>query len=197
MKSKKRDSIINTSKELLNQFGIDKVSVEEICRKANVSKGTYYKYFSNKDQVVMELVKGFLKDAKERFLILVQQRAVFEKLIEGLIKVKVDFMKEYTEVFLKDLYKSTDEMIQQALLELNKQSLDNVVYVYELGLKEKKINPCVTIEFFLYQLELMDKIRTDERIKKIYPNRDERELIVFQQFLFGITGIKRSMESKN
>ena len=46
--SPKVSQIMLAAKDLFWKFGIRKVSIEEICSKANVSKVTFYKYFENK-----------------------------------------------------------------------------------------------------------------------------------------------------
>ncbi|RKY44359.1 MAG: TetR/AcrR family transcriptional regulator, partial [Candidatus Neomarinimicrobiota bacterium] len=40
---KKIDKIVETGKKLFYRYGIKKVSVEEICKEAGVSKATFYK----------------------------------------------------------------------------------------------------------------------------------------------------------
>ena len=45
---KKEGDILRTAEDLFMQFGYGKVTVEEICRAAGVSKVTYYKYFKKK-----------------------------------------------------------------------------------------------------------------------------------------------------
>lgn len=49
-----RKKIFETAMSLFEQNGYQEVTVDEICEKASVSKGTFYHYFASKDQVVME-----------------------------------------------------------------------------------------------------------------------------------------------
>ena len=53
----KQKQILETSKELFWKFGFKRVTIEEICKEAGVSKMTFYKYYPNK----IELVKGLMK----------------------------------------------------------------------------------------------------------------------------------------
>ena len=46
--SVKNDQIVKIGKDLFYKYGIKRVSVEEICAKANVSKMTFYKFYNNK-----------------------------------------------------------------------------------------------------------------------------------------------------
>jgi AcrR family transcriptional regulator len=51
-----RERIISTAQALFGRFGLKKTTLDEIIRRANVAKGTFYKYFSNKEVLFMEIV---------------------------------------------------------------------------------------------------------------------------------------------
>jgi len=48
----KRQKILHTGKELFWKFGFKRVTIEELCKEAGISKMTYYKYFTNKMDLV-------------------------------------------------------------------------------------------------------------------------------------------------
>jgi len=51
-----RERIIVTAQVLFGRFGLKKTTLDEIIRRANVAKGTFYKHFSNKEVLFMEVV---------------------------------------------------------------------------------------------------------------------------------------------
>ena len=38
----------------------------------------------------------------------------------------------------------------------------------------------------MYQLEIIEKIRTDLRVIEMYPSREKRNKIIFEQFFYGL-----------
>jgi TetR/AcrR family transcriptional regulator, fatty acid metabolism regulator protein len=61
--------IHDTAMDLFTRKGFTRVSVEEICDKVGVSKGTFYYYFKSKDQVLLEeylKVDDFYQEWMER-----------------------------------------------------------------------------------------------------------------------------------
>ena len=54
-KSEKPDQIIKTAIDLFSRFGTKRVTVEEICKTAGVSKATFYKYFKNKLDLIRHI----------------------------------------------------------------------------------------------------------------------------------------------
>ena len=54
----KRSYILGTAQTLFAQFGLKKVTVDDIARQARVSKATVYKYFANKSEIFDVVVKS-------------------------------------------------------------------------------------------------------------------------------------------
>jgi AcrR family transcriptional regulator len=53
-----RRKVAETALRLYASKGFDQVAVDDICREAGVSKGTFYVYFASKDQVLVEEFLG-------------------------------------------------------------------------------------------------------------------------------------------
>jgi AcrR family transcriptional regulator len=49
-----RQKLFDTAMSLFDKRGYDRVTVDDICAKAGVSKGAFYNHFKSKDQVVLE-----------------------------------------------------------------------------------------------------------------------------------------------
>lgn len=52
-----KKKIIITAANLFNQKGIHQVGINEIITKSNIAKMTLYKYFSSKDQLILEVIQ--------------------------------------------------------------------------------------------------------------------------------------------
>lgn len=56
-KERTRDGILRVSLELFRDYGIKKVSIGDIARRADVSPVTIYNHFGSKEKLVRETVK--------------------------------------------------------------------------------------------------------------------------------------------
>ncbi|MDX8419205.1 TetR/AcrR family transcriptional regulator [Stecheria sp. CLA-KB-P133] len=54
-KLEKRKKLLDSSYELFVEKGISNVSIAEICQKAGIAKGTFYLYFSSKEDIARAL----------------------------------------------------------------------------------------------------------------------------------------------
>ena len=62
-----RASILNTARSVFRKAGYYGASVSEITRQSNVSMGTFYQYFKNKEQLFIELTDLVVSDFIEKF----------------------------------------------------------------------------------------------------------------------------------
>lgn len=54
--------IIESGIKLFKEFGYDNTTVGMICKKANISKGTFYYHFQNKNDIIYGYVDSFISD---------------------------------------------------------------------------------------------------------------------------------------
>lgn len=65
-KEQSKEEIRKAAWELFSQFGVDRVSIADIARKAGISQATIYNNFGNKDAIVREFVGGSVKELVTR-----------------------------------------------------------------------------------------------------------------------------------
>jgi len=53
-----KNRVLNKSDELFNQFGFNKVTMQEIADSIGMSKKTLYKFFNSKEQIVREIIQN-------------------------------------------------------------------------------------------------------------------------------------------
>ena len=67
IQDQKLRDILLAAKELFWKFGFKRVSVEEVCKEAQVSKMTFYKHFKNKIELVKSLYKLVSDEAMKKY----------------------------------------------------------------------------------------------------------------------------------
>lgn len=94
-KEQSKEDIRRAAEELFSRFGADKVSVNDIARKAGVSQATIYNNFGSKDELVHDYRKTIVNGITSRFReILVWKKSYLEK-IEGLLQSWIDVADRY------------------------------------------------------------------------------------------------------
>ena len=91
-KSPKFSMIVDTATDLFMQYGVKRVTVEEICQTANVSKMTFYNYFKNKIELAEHIIFTIINNAQEEFETIWKQSKTFDYKIEQFIKLKMEYV---------------------------------------------------------------------------------------------------------
>jgi AcrR family transcriptional regulator len=65
-KEEKRRNIALSCRELLLEYGIKNITISQIAQTAGVGKGTVYEYFSNKEDIVFEIISSFIEEYEDR-----------------------------------------------------------------------------------------------------------------------------------
>ena len=55
-----RTQILSAAADLFAEQGYEQTSIDEIAKKADIAKGTFYYHFESKEDVVIALRKGFI-----------------------------------------------------------------------------------------------------------------------------------------
>lgn len=192
MRKSKKTVIVDIATGLFKEFGIKRVTVEEICAKAEVSKATFYKYFANKTQLALHIVTTLYETGSERFKRKMAEGAPFDDLVKEILIMKLEFMEAFSPNFMEDLYEGTIPDLQEHLVKMQKESLNAARPLYDIGVNQGMIHQAVTFEYFLYLLNQVQQTYTDAQIIAIYPDQKERFQVTFNQFFFGLMGQSRS-----
>ena len=92
-KERKRQSLLAAAYGLFTEKGVAKTSVDEIVRRANVAKGTFYLYFQDKDQLLQQLVYDISARVLEEAYAWLEERRTPE-LVETVL-LMLDYIIEY------------------------------------------------------------------------------------------------------
>lgn len=105
---KKKKQILDTAIAVFSKYGSKRVSVEEICRKASVSKMTFYKYFSNKKALVLTIRDSWMVEGFEKFDQINALDLSFPEKIDLMTAWKVEFAARVNAKFIRELISNDD-----------------------------------------------------------------------------------------
>jgi len=184
----KQGDILRTAEDLFMQFGYDRVTVEEICREASVSKVTFYKYFKNKYEVLNDYMTTRLELGMEVFNRIRAADASLQEKMQALIAMKESAVSHFTPVFYKSLLNG-DENVQEFMQKWVALSLDAMRNFLEDGQKSGEIHSGYSIDFLLLVWTSMAEIARSENMLVMYKDDMIKLSQDFLNFLcYGTTG---------
>jgi AcrR family transcriptional regulator len=183
----KKIQILATGKELFWKFGFKRVTIEEICREASVSKMTFYKFFPNK----LELATGILDILFDESLVkirkLSEDHETPEKTFKKILELKSESTRGIGEEFIKDLYTSSGDGLKTYMEEKTKSMFAEFIGVYEKGKEDGWIRKDLNIPFFFsFAQKYMEGIKDGEMLT-YFNTPHELIMEITNLFLYGIT----------
>jgi AcrR family transcriptional regulator len=181
-KEQSKEDIRRAAEELFSKFGADKVSVNDIARKAGVSQATIYNNFGSKDELVHDYRKSIVSNISSRFReILVWKKSYLEK-FEGLLQSWIDVADRYKIEMENSGNKQSPDAIGQEIensfREFIKEGKDHGSLRADLS--EEAIT--TYIKFFQQGIannpDIRDRMRRDERLSND----------LLSLFIYGIRG---------
>lgn len=102
-KQMKMNGIKDTAFELFTRFGFQKVSIQDIAKKANVSQVTIYNYFGSKDDLLLHVLESYMNEKLQEFLEIKESSLPYREKIEAMIKNKLESTESFSPEFLQSL----------------------------------------------------------------------------------------------
>jgi AcrR family transcriptional regulator len=179
----KYQDIFRTAKELFWKYGIRRVSIEEICKEAGVSKMTFYKFFPNKIELAKTILKVNVGKSLEKFEKVVVGDLSFNEKIKEMLLIKLEGTKDISIEFVSDIYKIPDTELQQIVQKQAERSLEIFVGFLKDSQKSGLIRKEIKIDFILYYFNQMNHILDDKDLVSKYDHPQDL-IMESMNFLF-------------
>jgi AcrR family transcriptional regulator len=187
MSSKKKREILATGRALFLKHGFKRVTIEEVCAGAKVSKMTFYKHFSNKMELVKAIVIKMGEEAMDRYRKIMNRDIPFTEKIELQIQMKMEGTAEMSSEFMDDLLVHGEPEIMQFMSEQRKYFLGIVYADYIEAQNRGEIRKDVKPEFIIYFLNHLNDMLQDETLINMYKDPNELAMELIRFFFYGVT----------
>ena len=186
VKNTKLEKIVATAWALFWKFGIRRVSIEEICREAGVSKMTFYKHFSNKVQLVKSILQKMTAERTVRYKEIMNQDIPFPEKVKQSIEQKMGDTEDLSSEFFADIHKHFYPEIQDYLDKKLQEGVQLLFDDYVEAQKKGDVRSDIKPEFITYFLNHSIEMIRDDRLMALYDSPQEMILELTNFFFYGI-----------
>ena len=169
--------LLEASRELFFKYGVKRVTVEEICGKANVSKMTFYKYFSDKMQLAELIRDDLMKQAFAKYFEINALDISFPEKIDLITQWRIDFFSRMTPEFIEDMLD-----VKDTLEKLKKHYLKVVSDAQKKGEIRKELSP----ELIWLVTEKLNEIVKDGSWKQVCKDYQDFQQQMRRMYFYGL-----------
>lgn len=185
--SKKYNDILSATQKLFYKYEFRKVTVEDICKEANVSKMTFYKFFPNKLEVTKKMLDNIFGKAMADFDKMMDSDISFSEKMKQIVMMKVERSKDAEMVILQNLYTNTEPEILNHIQYWVNFGLDLTKKHFVKAQQNGDMRNDISVGMIMIALDKMQDIAKDKRILEVYDNTLDFTMELTKLFLYGIT----------
>lgn len=147
-KERRRNNIIDAAEKVIFAKGLDQATMEEIAEEAELSKGTLYLYFKNKNELYMAITQRGSDMLNSRFAKIFNSDHTGLELIRLMGETYLDFVKnnpDYYNAFvyyesLKDTAELENSEMAQICEENRNEAMNYMVRCLQIGMQDGTID---------------------------------------------------------
>lgn len=182
----KREQILLTGKELFWKFGFKRVTIEEICKEAGVSKMTYYKFFSNKIEMVKTLMDRVLKESLEKYRKITERDVPYPEKVVQMIQLKQEQVNTMSSEFFRDYVQSDDPDLINFLNQLTQENLELFTNDFKKAQEDGDIRTDLKVEFIMYMMNHLVEMAQEETLLNMYDEPQDLVMEITKFLFYGI-----------
>ena len=182
----KREQILKTGKDLFWKFGFKRVTIEEICKEAGVSKMTYYKFFSNKIELVKTLMDGVFNESLEKYKNITASDIPYPEKVVQIIQLKQEQVHNMSSEFVREYVQSDDPVLINFLNQLTRNNLQIFINDFRKAQEDGDIRTDLKVEFIMYMMNHLTEMTHEEALLNMYDEPQELIMEIIKFLFYGI-----------
>lgn len=193
--NKKIQQLVMTARELFMRHGIRRITVEEICSEADISKMTFYKYFKNKIEITKYLLNQIYSEQMATYRNIMNQEISYRNKVKSIIQLKHEHTYMISQEFLDDLYKNPIPEIAELLEKFKQESLNEILKDLNVAKDKGEIRKNLKPELILYFLNHMRDMVENGTLLSIYKSPNDLIMDLTNFFFYGVLPVREHDEN--
>lgn len=181
----KKKQILITAEDLFFRFGLKRISIEEICSTAKVSKMTFYKYFKNKIDLIKCLWSLMFDYGMKKFEEIENMEISFQEKVELILKMKEESSKKLSHEFALEYFFSNDEL-RDFFNQKYQKSIGSFISFFKNGQAKGEVRTEMKPEFFVAAINKLMELVENKQLVQSYETYKDFVLEVNNFLYFGI-----------
>ncbi|MBN2205865.1 MAG: TetR/AcrR family transcriptional regulator [Candidatus Aminicenantes bacterium] len=186
--NRKRAALLSQARALFYKHGIKRVTVEEICRDAGISKMTFYKHFQDKNNLARQVLLDMIEDVEKRYEAIRKADVPFVEKLKALIPLKVEQSEALGWDYLKDI--TSGAFPELSALLRSRQEKNTRIFVQDIAAAQARgdVRPNLNAESLLFIIDEMKDWVKDERLLRRFGSVKALTEAFMDFFIYGLVG---------
>lgn len=185
--SKKNFRILDAAHKLFWKNGFRHVSVEEVCRKASVSKMTFYRQFPNKIELAKRVFDKGIDEGNIHFNQLLTEAKNSEQFLSGLLLLKQESTSGISKEFLADFYNHPEPEMRKYVEKRTREEWRRIIKELRKAQAKGLLRKDLNLDFFFRLLMRLSLLLSDEDLLKSFKKPQDLITEISRMLAYGMT----------
>lgn len=190
----KKEKIEYVARELFLKHGFKKVTIDEICKKAHVSRKTYYTFYDNKIALVLFVINDISSDTIRKFKTVIEGEGTFAEKMEQALELKYEFSKTITMEFVADFFDPGAVEILEYWQKMMLESMSLLTEFLKEGQRTGEMNPDLNLDYVMWYFQKLSEVIKSPEIAGMFANAEEMTKQISKTMIYGIMPIRANNE---
>ncbi|MPM18420.1 hypothetical protein SDC9_64831 [bioreactor metagenome] len=189
VKVTRRDAEIRLTEaghELFWKFGFKKVTVEDVCKKAGVSKMSFYRYYENKTELAKRVLDNVISDGVVKFREIMTDDDTAVNKMHRFIDLKIEGTNNISKEFIADIYGDMGSEIQQYMAKLTAHTITTMIEEFRNAQSRGVFNSNFKPELLFALSNSFIELMNNPVLNKLYENPQEIIIEMVNLISYGI-----------
>jgi AcrR family transcriptional regulator len=165
-----RERILTAGGALMWKHGISRITVGEICRKAGVSKMTFYKHFENKVAVAKAVLQRSVDELWSKVVEIMDRPIPFQGKVGLYIQLRLEQTEAWSQEIARELLQDSIPGMAEFVNGLRQSILDKTIAMFRHFQETGDIRRDIKPEFLLSMLNRLTETAKDRDLMALYPS---------------------------
>ncbi len=189
-KNNTRKTIVDAARILFWKHGIRRVTIEEICREASISKMTFYRYFTDKIELAKTVLDQFYDESIRNFRLIMNSDYPVSEKMKKLIQMKLNGSNDISSEFIQDFLINTNLGLKNYMEEKLKFIWTETINEFKRGQERGWIRKDLNVEFMFHFSQKIIPVLNDDDLLKLFSSPSELINEMTRLFVYGIAPIE-------
>jgi len=190
MKLTKKEQLEITAKDLFLKHGFKKVSIDEICKKANVSRKTFYTFYENKNALVLFILREMVDNIKASYVDILKSEITFAEKMQKMLMLRLNTSKSLSLEFVADFYNPEAGEILDYFTRMKEESIVSSRHFLLKAQEKGEMNPNLNLDYVIWLMQKVMELCSSQDLMSIFPNTESFVRQISESMLYGIMPVK-------
>jgi AcrR family transcriptional regulator len=184
--NKKYTAILSASRKLFWKHGFRRVTIEEICREAETSKMTFYRFFTDKSELAKVVLDQYYDENMQIFRNIIRENSSAAVKMKKMIAMKLEGSNDISNEFIQDFLFTKDSSLFEYFEKKLKFIYSEGIREFKNGQEEGWIRKDLNVDFFFYFNQKILPLIIDQQTLNFFNSPQDMIAEVSNLIIYGI-----------